>query len=116
MLKLLFKDVITSPWKLLAMCLVVYLATLSLIVFIFVLFVAGHWIRKTIQQKTKALEAAEAEAKRAQAAPPVVPVAPVVATVAPAQPAVAPAAAQPAPKRQYAKSAVVIPFRTGTRD
>lgn len=115
MLNLLFKDAIRTPWKLLALCLVVYLATLSLVVFIFVAFLGGHWIRKTIQKKTRALDAAEAEAKRAEAAPPVVPAAPVVATVTPANPAVAPGAAQPAPKRQYAKSAVVIPFRTGTR-
>ncbi|MGQ7932225.1 hypothetical protein [Paraburkholderia sp. D1E] len=114
MLKLLLKDATKTPWKLLALCLVVYLATLSLVVFIFVAFLAGHWLRKTIQQKTKALEAAEA--KRAEAATPVVPAAPAVATVTPANPAVAPAAAQPAPKRQYAKSAVVIPFRTGTRN
>ncbi|MFL9995243.1 hypothetical protein PQR34_32400 [Paraburkholderia sediminicola] len=116
MLKPLFKDAIKTPWKLLALCLVVYLATLSLVVLIFVGFLAGHWLRKTIQQKTKALEAAEAEAKRAEAATPIVPAAPVVATVTPANPAVAPAAAQPIPKRQYAKSAVVIPFRTGTRN
>ncbi|SIO72867.1 hypothetical protein SAMN05444172_9354 [Burkholderia sp. GAS332] len=116
MLKLLFKDAIKTPWKLLALCLVVYLATLSLVVLIFVGFLGGHWLRKTIQQKTKALEAAEAEAKRAEAATPVVPAAPVVATVTPANPAVAPSAAQPAPTRQYAKSAVVIPFRTGTRN
>jgi hypothetical protein len=116
MLKLLFKDALKTPWKLLALCFVIYLASLSIIVLIFLGFLAAHWIRKTIQQQTKALAAAEAEANRAGSAPPVVPVAPAVTTVASVTPAAAPDAPQPTPKRQYAKSAVVIQFRTGTRD
>ncbi|WGS55097.1 hypothetical protein LFL96_34670 (plasmid) [Paraburkholderia sp. D15] len=116
MVKLLFKDAIKTPWKLLALCLVVYLAATSLIVAIFLAFLGYAWVRKAIQQQAKTLAAAEAEAARAESAPPVVPVAPAVATGVAAAPAAPADAPQPAPKRQYAKSAVVIPLKTGTRD
>ena len=116
MLKLLFKDAIKTPWKLLALCFVVYLASMSLIVFIFLGILGYAWVRKAIQQKTKALAAAEEEAARAESAPPVVPVAPAIAPVAASNTTATTEAPQPTPKRQYAKSAVVIQFRTGTRN
>jgi flagellar biosynthesis component FlhA len=115
MLKLLFKDAIKTPGKLLALCLVVYLATISFFVLGFVLLLAARWLQKHMQQKAKALEAAEAEAAKAkvtrtETAQPVVAAALKVAAAANDNVAVA-----PAPKRQYAKSAVVIPFKTGTQ-
>jgi hypothetical protein len=112
MLKLLFKDAIKTPGTLLALCFVMYLASMSFFVAAFLLLLAARWLQKTIQQKAKAVEAAEAEAARAQAAKPAVAPATVAPTVAAANEATA---AQPAPKRQYAKSAVVIPFKAGTR-
>ena len=112
MLNLLIKDVLKSPGKVLALCLIVYLASMSFFVCLFLGALGARWLHK----KAKALEAAEREAAReaadkarekaqpeAQKDAPVVPPASTVATV------------QTAPTRQYAKSAVVIPLkRTGT--
>ncbi|CAG9208285.1 hypothetical protein EHZ19_24935 [Paraburkholderia bannensis] len=117
MLKLFVGDVMKSPGKLLALCLVVYLATMSFFVGLFLFLVAIHWVRKQIMLKAKAFEAAEAEAARERAnevreqalkadAKPAEQVAPVSVAVA-----------QVTPVRQYARSAVVIPMKkTGTHD
>lgn len=117
MLKLLFKDAIKSPGKLLALCMVVYLATMSFFVAGFVFLLAARWLQKTMQKKAKALEAAEAEAAKAEAlkAQAAQPVAAATVTATATAAANDTVAAPPAPKRQYAKSAVVIPFKTGTR-
>ena len=120
MLKLLLKDVLTSPARLLAVCLVVYLASMSLFVAGFLLLLIGRWIHKSIKQLEKAADAAEAEkagAKHSQTAA----TAPVSAGVDATRTAATvidlnSASSEPAaPKRQYAKSAVVIPLKTGTR-
>jgi hypothetical protein len=108
MLKLLLKDAIRSPFKLLAICMVAYLAATSFFVGIFVAVLAVRFFIQTMKKKAKELEAADAEAARAEAAKPVVP-------ASPAKAATPEEAVAPAPVRQYAKSAVVIPFRTGTR-
>jgi hypothetical protein len=116
MLKLLLKDLLKSPGKLLALCLVLYLATISFFVGLFLVALVVHSLKKAIVTKAKALEAAEAEAARELADK-----AREQALAEAAQKSAAPtaAAAQPvqsAPQRQYAKSAVVIPLkRTGTK-
>lgn len=120
MLKLLLKDVLTSPAKLLACCLVIYLATMSFFVAGFLGLLAIRWIQKTVRQMEKAAEHAEAEkarAKQTQTAAPVPASASMDATrTAATVTDLTPASSEPtAPKRQYAKSAVVIPLKTGTR-
>lgn len=116
MLKLLFKDAIKTPWKLLALCLVAYLASMSVIVFIFLALLGCQWVRSTIQKNARALASAGTESNRTEPASPVTPVTPATATVACPTPAASVGVSPSTPKRQYAKSAVVIPFRTGTRD
>jgi hypothetical protein len=125
MLKVLFKDSIKAPGKLLALCFVMYLASLSLFVAGFLVLLAIRWLHKTMQQKAKAIEAAKVEtevarveaaklaaaSRAAQAAKPTA----VTASVASATTAANDAtAAEPTSNRRYAKSAVVIPFKTGT--
>lgn len=110
----LLKDVLTSPGKLLAMCLVVFLASTSFIVTVFLALAVGGTLVQTLKRKAKALQAAEAEAERARAE-----AERLAALDAQKQAAAATAQAAPAaptiPPRQYAKSAVVIPLkRTGT--
>ena len=109
MLTLLIKDVFKSPGKLVAVCFVLYLASMSFFVGLFLALAVGGKFVQTLKRKARALEAAEAEAER------------VAAVEAQKQAtAAAAAAAQPepaAPTRQYAKSAVVIPMkRTGTHN
>ena|SRR5258708_27056957 len=125
MLKVLFKDAIKAPGKLLALCFVMYLASVSFFVAGFLVLLTARWLHKTMQQKAKAIEAAEAEAqaacveaeklaaaaKAAQAAK----ATPVTASVASSTSAANDTTAtQPASTPRYAKSAVVIPFKTGT--
>ncbi|CAG9255192.1 conserved hypothetical protein [Paraburkholderia unamae] len=121
MLKLLFKDLLRSPGKLLAMCFVVYLASISFFVGCFLAFAALGWLRKTLIAKAKALEAAEAEAAR-EYADKVREQAKAAVASRQAETDVAPASGAAVvipmtPKRRYAKSAVVVPFKkTGTKD
>ena len=106
MLKLLLKDLVRSPARLLAVCLVIYLATMSFFVAVFLAVIAGRYIRNALIQKAHAVHAAAAEAARAE-----------VSVATPPAPAKAVPIEEPAVAaltRQYAKSAVVIPFRTGT--
>ncbi|MFP3708501.1 hypothetical protein SB783_31265 [Paraburkholderia sp. SIMBA_009] len=118
MLKLFVEDVLKSPGKLLALCFVVYLATMSFFVGLFLFLVAVHWLRKQIMLKAKALEAAAAEAARERASE----AREQALKAAVAKPAeqgstVHASAAQVTPVRQYARSAVVIPMKkTGTHD
>lgn len=133
MLKVLLKDPIKTPGKLLALCIVMYLATVSFFVAAFLVLLTGRWLYKAMQNKTRAIEAAEkeAEAARVEAEK----LAAIARTAEAARAAAAAAsttgatgttgattgtaaandssAAEPAARR-YAKSAVVIPFRTGT--
>ena len=125
MLKVLLKDAIKVPGKLFALCFVVYLASLSLFVAGFLLLLAARWLHKTMQQKAKAIEAAEAEAevarveaeklaaasRAAEAARATVATASVASAASAANDTTA---AAPTSTRRYAKSAVVIPFKTGT--
>ncbi|WP_321936221.1 hypothetical protein [Paraburkholderia sp. J8-2] len=111
MLNLLIKDVLKSPGKVLALCLIVYLAATSFFVSLFLAGLGVRWLHK----KAKALEAAEREAAREadkareQAQPEAQKGAAAVAQAAPSP------VVQMAPARQYAKSAVVIPLKkTGT--
>ncbi|APA90427.1 hypothetical protein BJG93_33095 (plasmid) [Paraburkholderia sprentiae WSM5005] len=123
MLKVMFKDALKTPGKLLALCLVVYLATISIVVAGFLILLAVSWVKVEMKKKAKAIEAAEAEAEAARieteklaAAARAADAAKVrTADVAHATEAANDAAAQPAPTKQYAKSAVVVPFRTGTQ-
>ena len=118
MLNLLIRDVLKSPGKLVAVCFVLYLASMSMFVSLFLALAVGGKFVQTLKRKAKALEAAEAEAERARAE------AERVAAVEAQKQATAAAAAAPAvqpeaaaPTRQYAKSAVVIPLkRTGTHN
>ena len=123
MLKVLFKDAIKTPGKLLALCFVVYLGTISFVVAMFVMLLAARWVYVTMMKKAKAIEAAEAEAeaarieteKLAAAAKAADAAKARTAAVAQATAAANDGAAVPAPKKQYAKSAVVLPFKTGTQ-
>jgi hypothetical protein len=114
MLKLLMNDVLKSPGRLLALCLVVYLASISTFVGLFLAGIAVRVVSKRIKAKAKALEAAEAEAARVLAEK----AREQALSEAVQESAATETAAQPGqstPNRQYAKSAVVIPMkRTGT--
>jgi hypothetical protein len=78
---------------------------------------------KAMMKKAKAIEAAEADAeaarieteKLAAAARAADAAKARTAPVAHATPAANDPAAKPAPMKQYAKSAVVVPFKTGTQ-
>jgi len=119
MLITFFKDAVKSPPKVLALCFIAYFATISFVVSGFLVLLAIHWVVKEMTKKGKAILAAEADAEaarieseklaaRAAAA--------VKAEVAPAATAAAnDSSVKPAPMKQYAKSAVVLPFKTGTR-
>ncbi|CAG4914166.1 hypothetical protein [Paraburkholderia gardini] len=121
MLKHLFKDAIKSPGKLFALCFVVYMAAASFLVAAFLFLLGARWLHKQMVLKAKALDAAEVEASKAEAAK-----AAEAVTVA-ATPAVKAtdvptsanaandAAVDVASAPQYAKSAVVIPFKTASR-
>jgi hypothetical protein len=119
MLKLWLKDAIKSPAKVLALCFIVYFATISFAVSAFLFLFAAHWVVKEMKKKGKAILAAEADAEAARveaeklAARAAVDVKGEVAPVA--TPAANDSMAKPAPMKQYAKSAVVLPFKTGTR-
>ena len=125
MLKVLLKDAIKTPGKLLALCFVMYLASLSFFVAGFLALLAARWLHKTMQQKAKANEAAEAEAEAARVeaeklaaasrAAQAAKATDVTASVASATSAANDTtAAEPTSNRRYAKSAVVIPLKTGT--
>lgn len=118
MLELFVKDVLKSPGKLVALCFVVYLATTSFFVGVFLAVATVYWLRKQLMLKAKALQAAEAEIERQradQAREEALKKAD-AASVAQA-PAASATATQATPIRQYARSAVVIPMKkTGTQD
>lgn len=122
MLEHFVKAVLKSPWKLVALCFIVYLAATSFFVGIFLCLAAVYWLRKQLVLKAKALQAADAEIERQradQARDEALKKAAAASTAqAPSAPAAAaPAATPAAPIRQYAKSAVVIPMKkTGTHD
>lgn len=119
MLELLFKHLFRSPGKLLALCLVVYLAAQSFFVGVFLAIVAARWVHKHLVLKAKALEAAEADAARelADKAREQAQAAAAQKSAGAATPAAEVATAASPVQRQYAKSAVVIPMKkTGTRD
>jgi hypothetical protein len=107
-LNLLIKDVLKSPGKVLALCLIVYLATTSFFVCLFLGGLGVRWLHKN----AKAFEAAEREAARETAdkvhEQPRPEAQKGAAAVAPAS---TNAAVKTAPTRQYAKSAVVIPLK-----
>jgi hypothetical protein len=119
MLTVLFKDAIKSPAKVLALCFIAYFATISFVVTVFLVLLAAHWVVKEMKKKGKAIFAAEAEAEAARIETEKL----AARAAAEAKAEVASAAtaaandsnAKPAPMKQYAKSAVVLPFKTGTR-
>jgi len=117
MLKVLFRNAITSPGKLVALCFVVYFATISFVVAGFLLLLSARWVMVEMKKKAKAIEAAEADAARAEAQKLA---SRQMAASGSVENVTAPAAANDsvaasAPAKQYAKSAVVIPFKTGTQ-
>ncbi|MGF6782053.1 hypothetical protein [Paraburkholderia sp. GAS334] len=122
MLKHLFKDAIKSPVKLFLLCFVVYMAAASFLVAAFLFLLGARWLHKQMMLKAKALEAAEVEASKAEVAKAAEAVT-VVATPVDVKATPAPASAnaandasvEAAPAPQYAKSAVVLPFKTATR-
>ncbi|MGF6851157.1 hypothetical protein [Paraburkholderia sp. CI3] len=123
MLKVLFKDGFKTPGKLLALCLVVYLATISIVVAGFLILLAVSWVKFEMKKKAKAIEADEADAeaarieteKLAAAARAADAAKARTAPVAHATAAANDPAVKPAPIKQYAKSAVIVPFKTGTQ-
>ena len=117
MLRVVFKDAITSPGKLLALCMVVYFATISIAVAGILILLAARWVTLEMKKKAKAIEAAEAEAARVESEKAAVEQQMATQSkveVVPSTTASNDSAASPARTKQYAKSAVVIPFRTGT--
>jgi hypothetical protein len=118
MLELFVKDVLKSPGKLVALCFVIFLASMSFFVGVFLVVATGYWLRKQLMLKAKALQAAEAEADRVRAEQARDEALKNASAANTAQAPSAPtAAAQATPIRQYAKSAVVIPMKkTGTQD
>ncbi|REG45417.1 hypothetical protein B0G80_9012 [Paraburkholderia sp. BL6669N2] len=120
MLKVLFKNAITSPAKLLALCFVVYLATISFAVVGFLLLLSMRWLMVTMKKKAKAIEAAEAEAETARAEAEKLAASRQMAANGsvqdvPVATASNDSVAAPMPMKRYAKSAVIIPFKTGTQ-
>ncbi|NUX57938.1 hypothetical protein [Paraburkholderia youngii] len=123
MLKVLFNGALKTPGKLVALCLVAYLATISFVVCGLLMLLAARWVYKAMMKKAKAIETAEADAeaarieteKLAAAARAADAAKARTAAVAHATAAANDPAAQPAPMKQYAKSAVVVPFKTGTQ-
>ena len=123
MLTVLFKDAIKSPAKVLALCFIAYFATISFVVTVFLVLLAAHWVVKEMKKKGKAILAAEAEAEAEAEAARIETEKLAARAAAEAKAEVASAAtaaandsnAKPAPMKQYAKSAVVLPFKTGTR-
>lgn len=89
---------IKSPGWLFAVCFALWFAAHSFFAFLFVSAAVATWIKRSIKPSK---EEATEEAKAAKAA---------VSAPAPADEKVTPI------KRQYAKSAVVIPLKTGTDD
>ena len=112
MLKFLLANALRSPGRLLALCVVIYIASQSFFVALFVVGLVIAAIRSEIKKKLKAAEVQEAEAKQAEAEQ----LRSDIATAQPAKTEVPAEPVKPAPVREYAKSAVVIPFRTGTRN
>ena len=92
--------------KLLAASFLLYIASQSFFVAIFLVLAVGTFIKRKFS-KSKS-DSASHDAKNAPAA-----AAPNHAAVVPPQPQPVQAAV---PKRQYARSAVVIPLKTGTDD
>lgn len=118
MLMVLFKDAIKSPAKVLALCFIAYFATISFVVAAFLFLLGTHWVITAMKKKTKAILSAEADAEAARNEAEKL-AARASAEVRPQAHAATAAAndsnATPAPMKQYAKSAVVLPFKTGTQ-
>jgi hypothetical protein len=105
----LTKQVLRSPVKLFLLCLVLYLASRSFFVAGALMLMAIGYVRGLIRQQAKETMArakaeSDAEASRSVATPP--------AKQAP----IATGSSGPQPQREYAKSAVILPFKTGTRN
>jgi hypothetical protein len=118
MLMVFFKDAIKSPGKVLALCFIAYFATISFVVAAFLVVLATHWVLNEMKKKGKAILAAEADAEAARIETEKLATRAAEAKAEAASPAPAAANdsnAKPAPMKQYAKSAVVLPFKTGTR-
>ncbi|TCK32495.1 hypothetical protein B0G84_8300 [Paraburkholderia sp. BL8N3] len=97
--KQLVSKAIKSPAWLFAVCFALWFAAHSFFAFLFVSFAVAIWIRNSIKAALRADETQEAKAPTAT-----------VPSPAPAEEKVT------SIKRQYAKSAVVIPLKTGTDD
>jgi hypothetical protein len=97
--KQLVSKAIKSLGWLVAVCFALWFAAHSFFAFLFVSAALAMWVKRSIKASLK--EETTEEAKAAKVAVPV---------PAPAEEKVTPI------KRQYAKSAVVIPFKTGTDD
>jgi hypothetical protein len=115
MRKVLFRNAITSPGKLVALCFVVYFATISFAVAAFLLLLSARWVMVEMKKKAKAIEAAEAARAEAQKLASRQMAASGSVENVTASAAANDRVAAPAPAKQYAKSAVVIPFKTGTQ-
>lgn len=93
-----------SPLSFLLVCIGLYFAAHSFFAALFVGYMVFVWIRKSIREAHRAdVETGDAKASPAAATPQAKPDENVTATVTPI-------------KRQYAKSPVVAPLKTGTDD
>jgi len=100
--KQLVESAIKSPFKLMALCFALWFAAHSFFAALFVGFVALRIVKKSL----KAASGVEPEAHEAKAPPAPVTAQAVQSVAQPVTPI----------KRQYAKSAVVVPLKTGTDD
>ena len=92
-----------SPFALLAVCFALWFAAHSFFAGLFVFFVAVYWIKKSIRSALKS-EPSSNDAKPQATSATAVP----LTAAEPVQQTAVPI------KRQYAKSAVVVPLKTGT--
>ncbi|MBN3754298.1 hypothetical protein G3N95_15200 [Paraburkholderia sp. Tr-20389] len=93
-----------TPLSFLLVCIGLYFAAHSFFAALFVGYLVFMWIKKSIRDAHRAdVEASDAKAPSAAATPQAKPDENVTATVTPI-------------KRQYAKSPVVAPLKTGTDD
>jgi hypothetical protein len=119
MFKHLLKDAFKSPWKLLGVCLVIYMASMSMFVSGILVLAGIRHLRREHRGKMKAMreteirEHGESDAQ-AKADAPVAHQANTIKRQAAANDAIQQSASKQTQK-QYAKSAVVVPFKTGSR-
>ncbi|NIE81901.1 MULTISPECIES: hypothetical protein [unclassified Burkholderia] len=104
MLKSLFLGAFKSPGKFLALCLALYIAAHSIIVTVFAVVAAVGYLKSSSKKEPQSRERDSADGRELDNAPQQV-------ERSQTGPARSNVKVPPAPQRQYAKSAVVIPLK-----